>query len=110
MKLFSGGRKRAQPETPPSAPTETVATLRNERRKAASQPARRDAVAIEAGQLIPGDGNVIEGIAMVDESAITGESAPVIRESAGDRSAVTGGTQVLSGRIVVELTGPAKPG
>ena len=59
---------------------------------------------VVAGELIPGDGTVIEGIASVDESAITGESAPVIRESGGDRSAVTGGTRVLSDRIVVEIT------
>ena len=58
----------------------------------------------DPGELIPGDGDVIEGIASVDESAITGESAPVIRESGGDRSAVTGGTRVLSDRIVVEIT------
>ena len=61
-------------------------------------------VVVEAGELIPGDGTVIEGIASVDESAITGESAPVIREAGGDRSAVTGGTRVLSDRIVVEIT------
>ena len=87
-----------------------MATLPDGRRKVASKLACGDVVAIEAGELIPGDGTVVEGIAMVYESAITGESAPVIRESAGDRSAVTGGTQVLSGRIVVELTDPAKPG
>ena len=63
---------------------------------------------VEAGQTIPGDGDVMEGIASVDESAITGESAPVIRESGGDRSAVTGGTTVLSDRIVVKIT--QKPG
>ncbi len=63
---------------------------------------------VEAGQLIPGDGDVVEGIASVDESAITGESAPVIRESGGDRSSVTGGTRVLSDRIVVQIT--QKPG
>ncbi|MES1205433.1 MAG: potassium-transporting ATPase subunit KdpB [Pseudomonadota bacterium] len=62
-----------------------------------------DIVAVEAGELIPGDGEIIEGIASVDESAITGESAPVIRESGGDRSAVTGGTKVLSDRIVVRI-------
>jgi K+-transporting ATPase ATPase B chain len=63
-----------------------------------------DIVVVEAGQTIPGDGDVVEGIASVDESAITGESAPVIRESGGDRSAVTGGTRVLSDRIVVRIT------
>ncbi|MEB3031573.1 potassium-transporting ATPase subunit KdpB [[Mycobacterium] nativiensis] len=65
---------------------------------------RGDIVVVEAGQIIPGDGDVVEGIASVDESAITGESAPVIRESGGDRSAVTGGTLVLSDRIVVRIT------
>jgi K+-transporting ATPase ATPase B chain len=63
-----------------------------------------DRIVIEAGQIIPGDGEIIEGIASVDESAITGESAPVIRESGGDRSGVTGGTRVLSDRIVVRVT------
>jgi K+-transporting ATPase ATPase B chain len=67
-----------------------------------------DYVVVEAGQIIPGDGDVVEGVASVDESAITGESAPVIRESGGDRSAVTGGTRVLSDRIVVKIT--TKPG
>jgi K+-transporting ATPase ATPase B chain len=69
---------------------------------------RDDVVIVEAGELIPGDGDIIAGIATVDESAITGESAPVIRESGGDRSAVTGGTRVLSDRIVVRIT--SKPG
>ncbi|WP_431934399.1 potassium-transporting ATPase subunit KdpB [Nonomuraea jabiensis] len=67
-----------------------------------------DYVIVEAGEIIPGDGDVIEGIASVDESAITGESAPVIRESGGDRSAVTGGTKVLSDQIIVQIT--QKPG
>ena len=67
-----------------------------------------DFVVVEAGQTIPGDGDVVEGVASVDESAITGESAPVIRESGGDRSAVTGGTKVLSDRIVVKIT--SRPG
>jgi K+-transporting ATPase ATPase B chain len=67
-----------------------------------------DHVVVEAGEIIPGDGDVVEGVASVDESAITGESAPVIRESGGDRSAVTGGTRVLSDRIVVKIT--SKPG
>jgi K+-transporting ATPase ATPase B chain len=67
-----------------------------------------DVVVVSAGELIPGDGDVVWGIASVDESAITGESAPVVRESGGDRSAVTGGTRVLSDRIVVRIT--SKPG
>lgn len=67
-----------------------------------------DVVIVEAGELIPGDGDIVHGIATVDESAITGESAPVVRESGGDRSAVTGGTRVLSDRIVVQIT--SKPG
>ena len=66
-----------------------------------------DRVVVKAGQTIPGDGEIIEGIASVDESAITGESAPVIREAGGDRSGVTGGTVVLSDRIVVEITSSA---
>jgi len=74
----------------------------------ASALRRGDLVVVEAGQGIPGDGEIVEGIASVDESAITGESAPVIRESGGDRSAVTGGTRVLSDRIVVRIT--ADPG
>lgn len=67
-----------------------------------------DVVLVETGELIPGDGDIVSGIATVDESAITGESAPVVRESGGDRSAVTGGTRVLSDRIVVKIT--SKPG
>jgi K+-transporting ATPase ATPase B chain len=66
-----------------------------------------DKVVVQAGQVIPGDGEIIEGVASVDESAITGESAPVIRESGGDRSGVTGGTMVLSDRIVVRITSGA---
>ena len=67
-----------------------------------------DIVLVKAGQQIPGDGEVIDGVASVDESAITGESAPVIRESGGDRSAVTGGTTVLSDWIVVQIS--SEPG
>ena len=63
-----------------------------------------DKVVVEARQIIPGDGEIIEGIASINESAITGESAPVIREAGGDRSGVTGGTTVLSDRIVVRIT------
>jgi K+-transporting ATPase ATPase B chain len=74
----------------------------------ASSLRKGDRVVVEAGQMIPGDGEIVEGVASVNESAITGESAPVIRESGGDRSAVTGGTTVLSDRIVVRIT--ADPG
>jgi K+-transporting ATPase ATPase B chain len=74
----------------------------------ASKLRKGDLVVVEAGQMIPGDGEIVEGVASVDESAITGESAPVIRESGGDRSAVTGGTRVLSDRIVVRIG--ANPG
>lgn len=75
-----------------------------EERVSATDLNRGDMVVCEAGDVIPGDGEVVEGIASVDESAITGESAPVIRESGGDRSAVTGGTRVLSDRILIRIT------
>ncbi|KIC58034.1 potassium-transporting ATPase subunit KdpB [Microbacterium hominis] len=75
---------------------------------ASSELTLEDVVVVSAGELVPGDGDVIWGIATVDESAITGESAPVVRESGGDRSAVTGGTRVLSDRIVVRIT--SQPG
>ena len=73
----------------------------------ASALARGDLVEVVAGEDVPADGDVVEGAATVDESAITGESAPVVRESGGDRSAVTGGTRVLSDRIVVKVTSSA---
>ena len=101
---FAEGRGRAQADTLRSMRQETVATMRDGTRRAAAELTRGDVVIVPAGELIPGDGTVIEGIASVDESAITGESAPVIRESGGDRSAVTGGTRVLSDEIVVEIT------
>jgi K+-transporting ATPase ATPase B chain len=98
------GRGKAQADALRAMRSETVAHLRDGREKPASELHRGDVVVVEAGETIPGDGTVIEGIASVDESAITGESAPVVRESGGDRSAVTGGTRVLSDRIVVEIT------
>jgi K+-transporting ATPase ATPase B chain len=101
---FAEGRGRAQADTLRSMRQETVARLEDGTEKKASELRRGDVVVVVAGELIPGDGTVVEGIASVDESAITGESAPVIRESGGDRSAVTGGTRVLSDRIVVEIT------
>ncbi|MFG2039957.1 potassium-transporting ATPase subunit KdpB [Dactylosporangium sp. NPDC048998] len=102
------GRGKAQAATLRRAKQDTVAYLADGTTVQASELKLGDVVVVEAGQVIPGDGDVIEGIASVDESAITGESAPVIRESGGDRSAVTGGTRVLSDRIVVRIT--QKPG
>ncbi|ASQ97917.1 potassium-transporting ATPase subunit KdpB [Streptomyces sp. 11-1-2] len=112
------GRGKAQAETLRRTKTATVArrlvdwrpgaTGAPEEEVPAAELRLGDHVLVEAGQLIPGDGDVVEGVASVDESAITGESAPVIRESGGDRSAVTGGTKVLSDRIVVKIT--SRPG
>ena len=98
------GRGRAQADALRAMRTETVAIMQDGTERPAAELHRGDVVVVEAGEVIPGDGTVIEGIASIDESAITGESAPVIRESGGDRSAVTGGTRVLSDRIVVEIT------
>jgi len=102
------GRGKAQADTLRQARQTTVATMLDGSERAAADLRPGDRVVVEAGQVVPGDGDVVEGIASVDESAITGESAPVIRESGGDRSAVTGGTTVLSDRIVVQIT--SKPG
>ncbi|MFF2964144.1 potassium-transporting ATPase subunit KdpB [Streptomyces sp. NPDC057963] len=105
------GRGKAQADTLRRAKTDTVArrmTGGNEERVPGTELRVGDLVVCEAGDIIPGDGDVVEGVASVDESAITGESAPVIRESGGDRSAVTGGTKVLSDRIVIKIT--TRPG
>lgn len=105
------GRGRAQAESLRRTKTEAVARrLVDGVEEQVPGTALRigDCVLVEAGEVIPGDGDVVEGIATVDESAITGESAPVIRESGGDRSAVTAGTTVLSDRIVVQIT--TRPG
>jgi K+-transporting ATPase ATPase B chain len=101
---FAEGRGRAQAATLRAMRKETMATMEDGSVRPAAELAKGDIVVVVAGEVIPGDGTVIEGIATVDESAITGESAPVIRESGGDRSAVTGGTRVTSDRIVVEIT------
>jgi K+-transporting ATPase ATPase B chain len=101
---FAEGRGRAQADTLRSMRKETIATMQDGSTRPAAELSRGDIVVVLAGEVIPGDGTVIEGIATVDESAITGESAPVIRESGGDRSAVTGGTRVTSDRILVEIT------
>jgi K+-transporting ATPase ATPase B chain len=105
------GRGKAQADTLRKTRAETVAYVQRDDdvvEVASSQLQLGDLCVVVAGQLIPGDGDIVEGIATVDESAITGESAPVIRESGGDRSSVTGGTRVLSDRIVVRIT--SKPG
>lgn len=105
------GRGKAQADTLRRAKSDTVARRLDgavEEQVPGTALRIGDLVVCEAGDTIPGDGDVVEGVASVDESAITGESAPVIRESGGDRSAVTGGTKVLSDRIVVKIT--TKPG
>ncbi|MGP3963913.1 potassium-transporting ATPase subunit KdpB [Nonomuraea sp. 3N208] len=109
------GRGKAQAATLRAAKRDTTARRLKSRDDhtqwdviGASELQQGDYVIVEAGEVIPGDGDVVEGIASVDESAITGESAPVIRESGGDRSAVTGGTKVLSDHIIVQIT--QKPG
>ncbi|WP_413810446.1 potassium-transporting ATPase subunit KdpB [Streptomyces sp. OE57] len=106
------GRGKAQADTLRKAKTDTIARRLpgdgSEERIPGTELKIGDLVVCEAGDVIPGDGDVVEGVASVDESAITGESAPVIRESGGDRSAVTGGTKVLSDRVVIRIT--TKPG
>ncbi|MFB7834838.1 potassium-transporting ATPase subunit KdpB [Streptomyces sp. NPDC056056] len=105
------GRGKAQADTLRKAKTDTVArriTTTGEEQVPGTELRIGDLVVCEAGDVIPGDGDVVEGVASVDESAITGESAPVIRESGGDRCAVTGGTKVLSDRVVVKIT--TRPG
>jgi len=101
------GRGKAQAESLKKMRTNTYARLINgkdEKKILSSELKVDDLVVCETGDLIPSDGEVVEGIASVDESAITGESAPVIRESGGDRSAVTGGTKVISDKIIVKIT------
>ena len=106
------GRGKAQADTLRRARTDTQARLLSDDGRIAVIPSSHlmpgDLVVVSAGEVIPGDGDVVEGVASVDESAITGESAPVIREAGGDRSAVTGGTTVLSDEIRVKIT--AAPG
>jgi K+-transporting ATPase ATPase B chain len=102
------GRGKAQADNLRKARTETTARklLPNGQTQTVAAPQLRkdDVVLVSAGEFIPGDGEIIEGVASVDESAITGESAPVIREAGGDRSAVTGGTRVLSDQIKIRIT------
>jgi len=102
------GRGKAQADNLRKSRTETIAHRRapNGQMEDVAAPDLRkdDVVIVSAGEFIPGDGEIIEGVASVDESAITGESAPVIREAGGDRSAVTGGTRVLSDQITIRIT------
>ena len=105
------GRGKAQAESLRKNRTQTIARKMEDRQEIAinaTELKKGDIVVCEAGDVIPSDGEVIEGIASVDESAITGESAPVIRESGGDRSAVTGGTKVISDRVLIRIT--SEPG
>src|ERR1700694_508231 len=105
------GRGKAQAAALRKTRSETIARRLvdgREERISSTQLKKGDLVVCEAGDIVPGDGDVIEGIASIDESAITGESAPVIREAGGDRSAVTGGTRVLSDRVVIQIS--ANPG
>lgn len=97
-------RGKAQADSLRKTREETPATLQSGEKISSSQLKKGDLFVCEAGDTIPTDGEIIEGLATIDESAITGESAPVIRESGGDKSSVTGGTKVLSDRIVVEVT------
>jgi potassium-transporting ATPase ATP-binding subunit len=83
---------------------ETTARLRDGGEKPAAALRRGDVIVVDSGEVIPAAGTVVEGLATVDESAVTGESPPVIREPTGERSGVTGGTKVLTGRIVVKIT------
>jgi K+-transporting ATPase ATPase B chain len=98
------GRGKAQANALRATRTTTTARLRDGREVPAPELQRGDVVVVEAGEVIPADGEIVEGAGSVDESAITGESAPVIREAGGDRSAVTGGTKLLSDRLVIEVT------
>ena len=98
------GRGKAQANALRATRTTTVATLTDGRQVPAPELQRGDVVVVVAGEIIPADGEIVEGVGSVDESAITGESAPVIREAGGDRSAVTGGTRLLSDRLVVQVT------
>jgi K+-transporting ATPase ATPase B chain len=102
------GRGKAQADNLRRAKTETIAHLVVSGATTEDVPApqlrKNDLVIVSAGEFIPGDGEIVEGVASVDESAITGESAPVIREAGGDRSAVTGGTRVLSDQIKIRIT------
>jgi K+-transporting ATPase ATPase B chain len=98
------GRGKAQADALRATRTTTLARLQDGRQIPAPELQKGDVVIVEAGEVIPADGEVIEGVGSVDESAITGESAPVIREAGGDRSAVTGGTKLLSDHLVVQVT------
>ncbi|HEY7396822.1 MAG TPA: HAD-IC family P-type ATPase, partial [Gaiellaceae bacterium] len=98
------GRGKAQANALRATRTTTNARLRDGGTVPAPELQRGDVVVVEAGEIIPADGEIVEGVGSVDESAITGESAPVIREAGGDRSAVTGGTKLLSDRLVIEVT------
>jgi len=102
-RLFTGRRRGAQPDILRRPRADTAATLLGGRTRPASELVPGDLLVIEPGGVIPCDGTVIEGVAMVDESAITGESAPVLRACVTGRNAVIAGSRVLSSRIVIEV-------
>jgi len=97
-------RGKAQADSLRKTREETPAKLKNGQTISSAQLKKGDIFVCEAGDIIPSDGEIVEGLATIDESAITGESAPVIREAGGDKSSVTGGTKVLSDKIVVQVT------
>jgi potassium-transporting ATPase ATP-binding subunit len=103
VQALSRGRGRAGAPVLRPVGRATEATLRDGSTKPAAELVGGDVVVVDVGETLPSDGRVIEGSALVDESAITGESAPALRESGSDRGAVMAGTTVLSGRIVVEV-------
>jgi K+-transporting ATPase ATPase B chain len=102
-KLLGRRQRHGQPDLPRIPHVDAVATLSDGRTKPAGELIRGDLVVIEPGGVIPCDGKLIDGVAMVDESAITGESAPVLRDCATGRDAVVAGSRVISSRIVIEV-------
>ena len=101
-KLLGGRQSHGRPDAPRISHADAVATILDGRTKPAAELVRGDIIVIEPGGVIPCDGRVIEGVAMVDESAVTGESAPVLRECAPGRDAVIASSRVISSRIVIE--------
>jgi potassium-transporting ATPase ATP-binding subunit len=102
-KLIDGARRHRRSDRPGALQGDAIASLTDGQTKLASELVRGDLVVVGAGDVIPCDGTVVEGVAMVDESAMTGESAPVLHEAGTDRATVIAGTRVLSSRIVIRV-------